>query len=219
MSMENAVQRAVDEEKGLSLTIYIDQDPSNPREEFDNLTKMYCYHPRYNLGDKRFKSADAVREAIKDCGELALVKTLTMYDHSGITISTDGSQFPDQRWDCSVIGYVFVTMEDALEEFGENVVTPGVDVGTRILTKEARKKIDEVLEAETDLYDTYLRGDVYGYVFEKTHRCECCGQKVEETDEGDSCWGFYGSDTKKNGMEESWSDEVKALAKNLERIR
>lgn len=36
----------------LSLEIYADNDPLNPRIDWDNATVMYCRHSRYDLGDK-----------------------------------------------------------------------------------------------------------------------------------------------------------------------
>ena len=36
-----------------------DEAPFNPRKENDNLSKMICFHSRYDLGDKHdFKSKD-----------------------------------------------------------------------------------------------------------------------------------------------------------------
>lgn len=40
------------EDDNFALIIYQDVHAENPREEFDNLGTMVCWHPRYNLGDK-----------------------------------------------------------------------------------------------------------------------------------------------------------------------
>ena len=44
---------------GGTFDIVHDSDPLNPRTEFDNITKMICFHRRYNLGDKHdYKTSD-----------------------------------------------------------------------------------------------------------------------------------------------------------------
>jgi hypothetical protein len=39
-------------EHGVVAKIYVDDDPENPREHYDHLGKMVCFHRRYDLGDK-----------------------------------------------------------------------------------------------------------------------------------------------------------------------
>ncbi|MEG0092201.1 MAG: hypothetical protein RSA20_10290, partial [Oscillospiraceae bacterium] len=34
------------------LQVMQDDEPLNPREDYDNFGKMVCWHSRYNLGDK-----------------------------------------------------------------------------------------------------------------------------------------------------------------------
>lgn len=42
------------------LQVMYDTEPLNPREEYDNLGHMMCWHKRYNLGDEnRFKDSNA----------------------------------------------------------------------------------------------------------------------------------------------------------------
>lgn len=66
----------------------------------------------------------------------------------------------------------------------------------------------ELLKAEVDIYDQYLRGDVYGYVSGYIEKCPCCGN--EKFVASDSCWGFYGTDFASNGLlyyaGEEWED-------------
>ena len=46
------------------LIVMQDEDPINPREDYDNFGKMACWHRRYNLGDKHDyeDSADLFRD-------------------------------------------------------------------------------------------------------------------------------------------------------------
>ena len=51
------------------------------------------------------------------------------------------------------------------------------------------KRLTRYLQEEVKQYDQFLQGDVYGF--------ELIGPDGEKID---SCWGFYGSDWKTNGM-------------------
>jgi hypothetical protein len=50
-----------------TLRIVYDNDPLNPREDYDNLAKMVCWHRRYNLGDKHEYSepGDFLRDLVR----------------------------------------------------------------------------------------------------------------------------------------------------------
>lgn len=57
-----------------------------------------------------------------------------------------------------------------------------------------------VLRSEVEMYDQYLRGDIYGF------------EIVDHTgDVIDSYWGFYGQKWKTNGMAEHWGTEDRAM--------
>lgn len=40
------------EHAGFTIVIHSDEDPMNPRTEWDNVATMVCWHSRYNLGDE-----------------------------------------------------------------------------------------------------------------------------------------------------------------------
>jgi hypothetical protein len=101
-----------------------------------------------------------------------VIKPLYMYEHSGITIST--KPFGD-RWDSGQIGFVFIRKDDVRNEFsikrcGQNMV----------------ERCDVLLEGEVDVYDKYLRGEVYGYEIGKINEdgheegLERCGDYLNE---------------------------------------
>lgn len=92
---------------------------------------------------------------------------LRLYDHSGISISTSSSYPFNDIWDSMPVGYVWVSKEKALEEFGE-------------LNEE---KILKHLESEVEEYDDFLTGNSYGYtlIYNPT------GEEVA------SCWGYLGT--------------------------
>lgn len=161
------------EENGAVLKVMYDTDAPNPREMGSYIGRMVCHHRRYALGDEEAKN---IRDYTnwKDwfSGEIGkeddfIRLPLYLYDHSGITMST--KDFGD-RWDSGQVGWIYVSKKDARREFG-----------WKRITEKRRKEIEEILRAEVEEYDQYLRGEVYGYVLEDES-----GERIE------SCWGFYG---------------------------
>lgn len=172
------------EKDGLRFSIYPEEDPINPRVDFDNISVMAFFHNRYRLGDKvdfssrDFDSWEEMEKYIKKHNKNVVILPVYMYDHSGITIST--SPFGD-RWDSGRIGFVYVTKE-MIEKYCGSV--------SRYWKKQAK----EIIESEISVYDSYLRGDVYGYKLERL---------VDgEYEEKDSCWGFFGDYDKSGIMDE-----------------
>lgn len=153
-----------------------------------------------------------------------LIKPLYLYDHSGITMSTsDGYPYND-RWDAGVVGFAYISKNDVFNNCVEYVFD---DNGERIkiehkhdngqstysfkttpITEENwRRRASEVIDNEVEVYDMYLRGDVYGYMLEKEviieEKCPHCNEIIKtytEWQKEDSCWGFYGDDLDENGI-------------------
>ena len=160
------------------LTIEIEQDeyPDSPRD-WDNLGTMVCFHSRYNIGDKHdyqeadFSSWDELEEQLVKDGA-RVVKPLYLYDHSVLSISTGSFHGRAQHaeWDSGQVGFIAAFSKD-IEAF----------VGWKRLNPKRRKRIDEMLESEVEVYNQYLLGDVWGYTVESPD-----GEVL------DSCWGFYG---------------------------
>jgi len=165
-----------------------DFNPLNPRKEWDNLGVMICWHSRYNLGDKiktPFSDPEDFYNYVKDFPSIIL--PLYLLNHSGLTMSTGSFNDP---WDSGQVGYIYVSKETIRKEW--NV--------TRI-SKKLREKVIKCLEAEVETYSQYLKGDVWGFVIEDVKTGEYL----------DSCWGFYGSNPKENGMWDCWSEEIRKL--------
>lgn len=161
------------------LEISQDLDTESPRER-DNLGTMVCFHRNYLLGDKHsyqsrdFNGWDDLEKQIEKDHGPSLILPLYLFDHSGLSIST--SPF-SCRWDSGQIGFIFVSKENIRKEYGKKIVS-----------KKLRETAIGYLENEVKTYDQYLTGDVYGF------------QLFRDDEEIDSCWGFYGSDPKTNGM-------------------
>jgi hypothetical protein len=163
--------------KGYTIKIWYDQDAESPRD-WDNLGTMLCFHGRYTLGDK-----DPVYQADDQSGwqeladklikeqHAAVILPLYLFDHGGITISTGKFSCP---WDSGQVGFVYVTREKLLKEFG----------GKRV-SKAMLKKAEAILEGEVETYDHFLRGDCYGYTI-------YAGEGDDLGDSSDSCGGYLG---------------------------
>lgn len=116
------------EYKGYTIEIWPDTDSSDPRKEFENLGTMACWHRRYSLGDTQPKcDPGEYIESIappsyhnhpsklrKWIDKQLIALDVFMYDHSGITINTTGFSCP---WDSGQIGFIWMTMAQAREEW------------------------------------------------------------------------------------------------------
>lgn len=161
--------------RDLILELFPDEDAESPRE-WDNLGKMITWHRRYNLGDKHeFSSPETFEKMARSFKWLTL--PLYLYDHSGLTMSTDGGRYPfNDRWDAGQVGYIYCTPKAGKKEYGVGWV----------------EKARECMKGEVKAYDQFLQGDVYGYVISREVECEKCQHTEKEV--LDSCWGFLGYD-------------------------
>ncbi len=156
--------------KNNTINIVYDESPECPRE-WDTLGTMICFHKRYTLGDKHnFKSGDynSWEEMEKVIAKQfnAVVLPIYLYDHSGITINTTGFNC---KWDSGQIGFIAISKEKVRTEFG-----------WKNITKSRKKQLIKSLESEVETYDSYLRGEVFGFEVKDNN-----GEII------DSCYGFY----------------------------
>lgn len=163
-------------ESPLVLKVLQDQDPLNPRTDWDNLGTMALFHKRYTLGDEGhglytsdFEGWEEMEDHLYRKCDAAVVLPVYMYDHSGITIQTRPFSC---GWDSGQVGFIFMSKAKAREAWG-----------VKRISKKLLGKITEALECEVKVYDQYLTGDVWGYVVE-----------TEDGEHVDSCWGFFGEE-------------------------
>lgn len=165
--------------------------PDDPRS-WDNLGTMVCWHRRYTLGDEHdYKTPEAFLEFIRRNAPRSVILPVFLYDHSGITVSTVPFTC---RFDSGQVGFIYVTPDRIREEYGASRISAGL-----------RKRVEDILRAEVETYDQYLRGDVYGFVLEKETVCDVC--QIKSVDQEDSCWGFFGDDITVNGILDHLSNE------------
>lgn len=161
--------------KGNSINIYYDEDPMNPRKDYDNLGTIYTAHRRCQPEEDFQRHFDMpnvfegkigiFRESF--CQEY-IALPIYLYEHSGITISTEPFSCP---WDSGFFGIIAVSLEKVREEYE-----------WKAITDKRRKKIKEYLQEEIETLNDYYTGQVFRYeVIE-----ECTGREI------DSSSGFFG---------------------------
>lgn len=206
----------ISENEKAVLKIIQDELVESPRTSMDNFGTMICWHRNYDLGDSH--SYDNPREFLEEmvCNVLNLdyedieetdtedligmlqekvvILPLFLYDHSGITMNTTGFSC---RWDSGQVGWTYATHEEVIKEYGS------LDI----------ERAKNLLVAEVETYDTYLRGEVYGYVLEEKVKCDCCNNI--EVEHVDSCWGFYGLDYLEEELESMFKEKYPDLVENL----
>ena len=175
------------ERMGFTAEIIYDEDPMNPRVDFDNCFKMACWHRRYSLGDEQPKVSSAehrmnvIRKEFpklefddlkKAWNDNYIEYPLFLYDHSGITISTNSFSCP---WDSGQVGFAYISFEKAKHESGKSSKADIMEWAERMI------------QSEVEIYDQYLTGQVFGVTIK-----DRLGAEI------DSCWGFFGLDTAKD---------------------
>ena len=93
---------------------------------------------------------------------------LYVYEHGGVTMKTTPFLC---EWDSGQVGFIYVMPDKVRSEYGA-------------LTEATKKQAEQALEAEVDVYDRYLRGDVYGYEIEKDgNEIDRCDGYIQDADE------------------------------------
>ena len=142
---------------------YYSDDNDNPRQ-WDNMGTMILNHKNYNLGDDDYgiETYEELVDYLKE-QEAEIVVKVWGYDHGGLSISTTRSgQFADE-WDSGLLGVIYATKNDILENFtGWN--SYGIRKPMRkYLTKKLRKMATRSLESEVRTYNRYLNNEIVCY--------------------------------------------------------
>lgn len=113
---------------------------------------------------------------------------LYLYDHSGITMNTGG--FSD-RWDSGQVGYIYTDKKTVIETNGWIRNDKGRYV--KVADRNWKKAAYLWMEGEVEMYDQYLRGEVYGIITERYNPDD------DSWEEEDSGWEFFS---------DKWGDEL-----------
>jgi len=126
--------------RNYTIEIIHDDYADNPREIYDHIGSMVCFHRRYCIGDKHSFSIEDLKEKIASDDYYYL--PIYMMDHSGISISSTSYQ---DKWDSGQVGYIILSKEKAMEE--------------NIPAEHALN----VLQNEIVEYNSFLTGETWGY--------------------------------------------------------
>jgi len=161
---------------------YADNDP----REWNPLGHMWCFHGHYQLGDKhdlvseQFDGWDDMEDYLYKELDARVVLPLRLYDHSGIGMSTSASGYPwNCPWDSGWVGFIFATAEDIRKNWN-----------VKRVTKQLVERTKAILEAEVELYDHYISGEVYSGTLYEKKECTCCEEITYEWIDG--CGGYIG---------------------------
>jgi hypothetical protein len=210
------------------IEIHGDDMPSDPRKEHCNVGTMVTWHTLYQLGDISNPEYDMdqfqrvivgndielslgagytlapddvtecdLREGVKDY----IIKSIYLLDHSGLRLSTTGFSCP---WDSSKIGYIYMSVNDAIKEWGEDRQTSfdfghefscsGFDNYSLVRSpSQIIKKANQCLDSEVSVYDAYLAGEVYGYIVYDANTYDR-DEKLVINEPLESLWGIYDMD-------------------------
>jgi len=159
------------EYKGHSIVIENDDNPQNPRTEWDNLTEIHCCSSRYYLGEHNHSNWDEFNEAVAEAKRQGdMVVDLYAYIHGGVALSIRSfheAALPQGHayFDSGKCGVVIIRREQYLKEFGR-----------KKWSKKLQAKAYEYIKGDIETFNAYLNGEVYGYIVD---------------DHEESCWGYY----------------------------
>lgn len=180
-------------ELGANLRVRIEHDTDVEMPEDDIFQIAYKASSRNTLGTEGIDE-DRRDEIAKGLADGSLIGwPVFAYVHSGATIRMAESNPFHCPWDSGQSGVVYAKREDVLKEWGK-----------KRITKKVIEQAQAYAKGVVETFASYLEGDVYGYIVERTRSNADGDVMVEET--LDSCWGFYGFDYAK--------DEAKAAAEN-----
>lgn len=191
------------------LKIYRDNNAESP-DDWKNTDIFLIYdHRQFTVKRKGFDPEDIAEWYQASFRTLDYdgyyVFPVAAYIHSGIVLNLTNS-LNRQGWDTSVRGFIIVNKIN--------------DDQVRVSEEKAKEYAEGLIET----WNQYLSGDVWGFrVFKKVKYYKISkdnlyeissegrysidliqftniAEEIIELEEEDSCWGFYGSDIKTNGI-------------------
>jgi hypothetical protein len=172
--------------------IHVDDDPQDPRVEWDNSGIFWGWHSRYKIGDpgeverygktfykKEFDPGNydnfgQVADAIYKEHRALTVLPVRLHDHGGLSLSISSS---GDRWDSGQLGLIWMPREGL------------ADLGYKIASKHAVAKAEKQLHAEIEVMDAYVSGRVYGW---ESYVCVSHKDEYAIGPAIDATWGYYG---------------------------
>ena len=180
------------EYKGMTIWISYDENAENPRE-WDNVGTIYSNHRDYNPDGHKIDEIENEEGKLvsEELDRKYIWLPIYYYEHGGLSVSTKRDYPYNDSWDSGLFGIIAVEKERVRKDWGWEAIT-----------KERREQILRSLEGEIETFDSYCRGEVYGFVIED-----------EDGEHIDSCYGYYGDE----GMKDAIYDAKDMVECELER--
>lgn len=215
----DAILQEISKDGSKRVSIYYDDEVCDSPRDWSPFCHMICEHRHYNFGDKHDGAESVLHqlcekydidwegdwendvdemsfpEMLKALSEHIVIRPISIYDHSGVTIFW-GTSYPFDcgGWDTSNIGFGYCEESD-VERAGRNIEK----------YPDWRDQACAIMDGEMETYDQYVRGEVYGYKLEERRAPsqelmespeweEFLADYWEEQfgwEETDSCWGYY----------------------------
>lgn len=129
----------------MKLRIEQDEDAQSPAEFEDTEVFLIANHRDFFVPPSKDERNFEVATVIEEQRKTHHVFMLEAYIHSGVRLALAGEgNFPDRRWDVSLLGAVFVSKSEWRTR--------------KAAYKAAQSKVEE--------WNTYLSGDVWGFIVE-----------------------------------------------------
>lgn len=211
------------------LKIELDDDPMNPRKEWDNLGTMVCWHDRYTLGDEqprpnpqeyRLDMAERYRPGLgerldRECEKMRDAIGAPWGSREWLRAQREVDNYAEARVDRVLAQH---TIELPLYLYDHSGITMSTgsfscpwDSGQVGFIYIDREKITKeygwkVLTAKRrEKIEEYLRNEVKTYDDYLTGNVygfvvEQLDNETGEWEQTDSCWGFFGDDPVESGL-------------------
>jgi hypothetical protein len=164
--------------KGYEINIAYDSDALNPREEWDNFFTIASFDFKHWLAEDKDYLETFLEENKKPYRSQERLFMPIYFKYNG-----------SQGWMVSLVskekdpdGWIYAYKSDIRKEWKVKTISP------KLL-----KNLKNGIEAEIDVFNHYLQGEVYGYTIKGPV------DKYGEREDLDSTWGYYG-DPEKSGL-------------------
>jgi hypothetical protein len=211
------------------LKIEQDNDPSSPRDEWDNLGTMVCWHNRYTLGDEQPKEnpgeyrltiAEEYRPELeerldRECEKLRDAIGSPYGSREWLQAHKEVDNYAEARVD-RVLSQHIIELPLYLYDHGGITMRTGTfgcpwdsgQVGfiyVRVADVKAEYGWKTLTKARRKKIEEYLTAEVRTYDDYLTgqvygYTVERLDNATGEWDEVDSCWGFFGYDPVESGL-------------------
>jgi hypothetical protein len=194
--------------RGYRIDIDTDEYPPDPRDEFEPMGRMICFHSRYTLGDEHNYSPETLMQelALEVCPNLQntldalnneiYIKLRDKHGHEKASAMVEARE---RKIIEKIIDRKYIILELYIYDHGGITMRSGPfscpwdsgQVGVMVMTKEQARqeysgpdyiaKATAYMEGEIKEYDAYLTGDVFGW-------------QIYDPEDNfvDSCFGYYG---------------------------